>query len=113
MQEPLRPRPPPPTDSRVLRARILRQTGRGGHGPLPQRGVNADSLAALSRQWQRADVPACVDLLTDDDAVVRLSCIHLLARHAPEAVGLVEARRAALPQGTPRMHLDAALIDLR
>ena len=52
-------------------------------------------------------------LLTDDDAVVRLSCIHLLARHAPEAVGLVEARRAALPQGTPRMHLDAALIDLR
>lgn len=101
------------TDAASLRGRILRSIGRGGHGPLAQRAVNAESLAALSGQWQAEDAAACLELLADEDALVRLSCLHLLARHRADAVALVEARRAALPSGATRRHLDNALIELR
>lgn len=108
------PAPAAPAARReALRRLALAEAAHGGHGPLPQRGVNAQGLARLQAAWRPGDGPLCVDLLTDDDPVVRLSCTHLLARQEPGAAALVQARIDATPAGPARQHLTLALIDIQ
>ncbi len=35
-----------------MRDRIQRAAGKGGHGPFAQRGVTAETVRTLSRQWR-------------------------------------------------------------
>lgn len=97
----------------TLRRLVLEHAGHGGHGPLPQRGVNAQGLARIQAAWEPGDAALCLDLLTDDDPVVRLSCTHLLARLAPDAQARVQARIDTTPPGPQRQRLSLALVDLQ
>ena len=95
-----------------LRRLVQRSTTLGGHGPIPQRGVSAASLQAVDRELQQADLPLLVDLLGDDDAVVRLVATHLLSRHDPAAADHVRVRLTNAPEGLFKRRLQDALIEI-
>lgn len=109
------PMPPPAASTtRLLELRqlMLRHAAWGGHGPLPQRGVNADSVRAVDSQLRDEDLPWLIDLLADDEAIVRVSAAIALSRRDPQAARHVSERLAGMPDGPARRRLQQALAEL-